>query len=106
MRGAHRVLGRQDYCPPPQLSEGLRQSVLSVSVAPRHSERNKPHHWHAVSASGTLLGFVTTRAAGQMFRGLDDSDWRHAANDWHPNDPMHGKAITALLAACSRQEAA
>lgn len=104
MRGTHLMLGRQDFTEPEQLSQATRRGLAAVVVTPRSPDRTKPHNWHAVTLHGQLIGFVTTRLGGQLFRRTEDTDWRLAAHVWHSADCDHAHAILALLG--DAQEAA
>jgi hypothetical protein len=44
-----------------------------------------------------MVGYVSTRAAGQVYRTPDMDGWAFAAADWNRSEPQQGHAILALL---------
>lgn len=97
MRGNHRLWGRQDYCEPPALNPAALAGVRLCTVRPRWADRAQRHNWHEVRLDGQLLGYVTTRMAGQFWRTEDMDGWIPAASDWNRTDPDHAHAILRLL---------
>lgn len=93
MRGNHRLIGRNDYTPPPALTEAQCQWIASVEVEPTFGRKT----WFTVTRGGELLGYVTTRIYGQEFRTPDLEGWLFACSDWNQSDPPHGRAIIRLL---------
>lgn len=93
MRGNHSLWFRQDYTPPPCLTPEQLQRVSTVNVCLKEGTKT----WHEVRSGDMLLGYVTTRSAGQSFRGPDHDFWVPVNQDWHHDEPQHARAILALL---------
>lgn len=93
MRGNHRVWGRQDYTEPAPLTPPARQLVGRVQLRIREGFKT----WYEVVLDGEVIGYVTTRMCGQLWRTHDMDDWQFAASDWNRADPPHSLAIIALL---------
>lgn len=93
MRGNHVIWGRQDYVEPPPLpSESLRR-ISDCHV--RLKEGTKT--WHEVWIGGKLIGYVTSRLAGQSFRTLEMDSWMPVVSTSNRQDPKHAQAILGLL---------
>lgn len=97
MRGNHRIWGRQDYVEPAPLPPEALERVASCVITPRYPDRVTPNAWHEVRVGGELIGFVTTRLAGQSFRTPVMEDWFLVSWDWNRADPLHAHAILRLL---------
>lgn len=86
-------LGRQDYTEPALICADhlalIRNCVVTVTA-------NKTT-WNDVQIDGKLIGYVTSRTGGQMFRTPDMGDWIFAANDWNRADPPFAHALLALI---------
>lgn len=93
MRGNHRVWGRQDYTEPAPLTPPARQLVGRVQLRIREGFKT----WREVVLDGEVIGYVTTRLCGQLWRTCDMANWQFAASDWNRADPPHSLAILALL---------
>jgi hypothetical protein len=100
VRGNHRFWGRQDYTEPAPLPNEQHQQVASVTVVPVDGKKT----WRAVIRGECLVGYVTTRIAGQYYRTPTMTDWLFVVGDWNRADPPHGHAIAALLRHVSESE--
>ncbi|MEX3917939.1 hypothetical protein AB4Y43_17105 [Paraburkholderia sp. BR10872] len=97
MRGNHHFWGRQDYREPPPMPVERRELVALCDVSLVTGTKT----WWRVNVAGVLLGYVSTRAAGQVYRAPDGDGWMFAAGDWNRTDPQHGHAILSLLDAAA-----
>jgi hypothetical protein len=70
-----------------------RQAVESTQVRLRDGFKT----WFEVIRNGEVIGYVTTRHGGQLWRSSPMADWQFAASDWNRGDPAHGHAVLALL---------
>lgn len=93
MRGNHRIWGRQDYREPEPIPADQREVVAHCDVSLVTDRKT----WWSVHLAGLLVGYVSTRAGGQVYRTPEMGDWMFAAGDWSRSDPQHGHAILALL---------
>lgn len=93
MRGNHRLFGRNDLVLPAALTpEELRQ-IAMVSVRLREGTKT----WFEAWCDGVLLGHVSTRLHGQVYRRPSDQGWVDASSYWHDGEPRHARAVLALL---------
>lgn len=104
MRGHFQQLGRNDYVEPARLSDENLSRIAQCRIAPLAKNTGAPWKSHEVIRSGHVIGFVTTRFEGQLYKPDLAQEWRFAASDWNRSDPMHGKAIVALLDALEAHE--
>jgi hypothetical protein len=93
MRGNHLYWGRQDYREPEPMTAERRDIVAECDVSLVADRKT----WWSVHLAGVLVGYVSTRAAGQVYRTPNMDDWMFAASDWNRSDPQHAHAILALL---------
>jgi hypothetical protein len=93
MRGNHICLGRQDYTEPDPISAADRAAVACCQIGCVEGKKT----WYVVRRDGNLLGYVSTRMGGQVFRDPETDDWSFAANDWARTEPPHARAVLALI---------
>jgi len=84
---------RNDFPEIEPIKESDLYKINSVDVFPSAGFKT----WFDVVKDGELIGFVTTRASGQLFRKHKTGDWFFAAGKWNDREPPHGRAILALL---------
>ncbi len=105
MRGNHQQLGRRDYAEPARLSDSDLSLIAQCRISPIAANSRALWRTHEVIRGGQVIGYVTTRLEGQLYKAAKNKKWRFAASDWSRVDPMHGKAILALLDALESNEA-
>lgn len=93
------MLGRQDYDEPEALRPDQLVKLEGLGVRPRNADKVALNNWHEVHRDGQLLGYVTTRISGQMFRTPELEFWVPAVDDWCRADPPHAHAILQLITA-------
>lgn len=86
---------RFDSRPPKPLTAAERALINECVITQQEGTRTV----FSVAYRGEHLGFVTTRLGEQRFKPKEGAinEWTLVTSDWQLDDPLHGKAIVALV---------
>jgi len=96
MRGNHRIWGRQDYTPPPALTEKQLAVVASYELRPMEGRRRPTFE---VYHEGALVAWVRSGVGGPEFmRVMPDPfwNWTPFTQDVRPDDPPYARSIVLI----------